>query len=146
MILRHFEISDIRNLKTYRYPEKSDLEILSLINEWNRGGCSGRYFEMFTIAHGGQAVGEILAYEHTEDTVSIGVHVYKPFRNKGFAKFGITTALNVIAPKGYKYAISLVDEQNKAAQELFLALDFKLNGSFVDHKGYRVCTFKKEIN
>lgn len=145
MILRHFEISDIRNLKSYRYPDKTDLEILSMINDWNKGGCSGRYFEMFTIAHGGQAVGEILAYEHTEDTVSIGVHVYQPFRNRGFAIFGIKSALIEVEKHGYKYAVSLIDDQNLPAKNLFKKLDFKLNGTFVDPKGFKVCNFKREI-
>ena len=34
MIIRHFEIKDIKALQKYRYPEKNDLEILSMINEY----------------------------------------------------------------------------------------------------------------
>jgi len=145
MILRHYEISDIRNLKAYRYPNKTDLEILAMINDWNKGDCSGRYFEMFTIAHGGQAVGEIFAYEHTKDTVSIGVHVYQPFRNKGFAIFGVNSALSIVSQKGYAYAISLIDDQNLPAKNLFAKIGFKPNGSFIDPNGFTVCTYKKQL-
>jgi hypothetical protein len=73
MIIRHFEIKDIKALQKYRYPEKNDLEILSMINEWNIGNSSGRYFEMFTASHGGQAVGEVSIYEHTEEQFPVTV-------------------------------------------------------------------------
>ena len=145
MILRHFEIKDIRALKTYRYPEKTEIEILSMINEWNKAGCSGRFFEMFTIAHGGQAVGELSVYEHNKNSASIGIHIFEPFRHKGFAKFGIKEGLEIIKEKGYKYAVSLIEKNNVLAIKLFESLNFERAGEFVNPKGYTICTLKKTL-
>jgi len=145
MILRHFDIKDIRVLKEYRYPDKTEIEILAMINDWNKAGCSGRFFEMFTIAHGGDAVGEISIYEHTPGTLSIGVHVFKPFRGRGFANFGVSKAIEKISNSKYKYAVALVDKGNEAALNLFKKLKFTQSGEFVDKDGYTIFTLKREI-
>ncbi|MBQ7408902.1 MAG: GNAT family N-acetyltransferase [Clostridia bacterium] len=145
MILRHFDIKDIKDLKKYRYPEKSDLEILSMINEWNQCGCSGRYFEMFTVAHGGVPVGEVSVYEHNTETVSIGIHIFEPFRRKGFAYFGVNAALKQAKKKNYDFAISLIDLHNEPAIKLFKKLEFDPIGEFINPRGARVLTYKKFI-
>ena len=93
MILRHFEIKDIKALQKYRYPDKNDLEVLKMINEWNMGGCSGRYFEMFSAVHAGQVVGEISLHENTKDSVSVGIHIFEPFRKKGYGTFCLKFAI-----------------------------------------------------
>lgn len=145
MIIRHFEIKDIKDLKKYRYPDKSDLEILSMINEWNKCGCSGRYFEMFTIVNGGQSVGEISIYEHNDDTVSVGLHVFEPFRRKGFGSKGLKYAIKRAKELEYSFAISLIEKNNLPAIKLFEKHQFAPISEFINPKGVKVYTFKKLI-
>lgn len=145
MILRHFDIKDIKVLKTYRYPEKTEIEILSMINEWNKAGCSGRFFEMYTIAHGGQAVGELSVYEHKKGIASISIHIFKPFRRRGFGKYGVSEGLKIIKNKDYKYAISLIEESNSIAIRLFENFEFVRSSEFVNPKGYKIFTYKKQL-
>lgn len=145
MLLRHFELTDIKDLQKYRYPDKSDLEILSMINDWNKGGCSGRYFEMFTVVNGGQPVGEISVYEHNINTVSVGVHIFEPYRHKGYACFGVMEALKYAARKDYSYAISLIEKRNIPAINLFKKLSFDLIGEFIDPKGAIMLNYKRYI-
>lgn len=145
MLIRHFELTDIKDLQKYRYPDKSDLEILSMINEWNKAGCSGRYFEMFTVVGGGAPVGEVSIYEHNQNTVSVGVHIFEPFRHKNYASFAITEAMKIAANKGYHFAISLIEKHNLPAIDLFKNLGFDSVGEFIDPKGNTMLTYKKYV-
>lgn len=145
MLIRHFEIKDIKDLKKYRYPDKSDLEILSMINEWNKCGCSGRYFEMFIIINGGQSVGEISIYEHTVDTVSVGVNIFEPFRKKGFATKGIDYAIDRAKQLEYKNAVCLIEKTNANAIKLFLKQGFEYISEFINPKGITIVTLRKQI-
>ncbi len=146
MIIRHFEIKDIKDLKKYRYPDKSDLEILSMINEWNKCGCSGRYFEMFTIINAGQSVGEISVYEHTKESVSIGINIFEPFRKKGFATEALNYAINRGRELNYEYAVSLIEKNNRIALEFFIKHGFEFVTEFINPKGVKIVNLKKRIN
>ena len=145
MIIRHFEIKDIKDLKKYRYPDKSDLEILSMINEWNKAGCSGRYFEMFTIINAGQSVGEISIYEHTKESVSIGINVFEPFRQRGFATKALDYAMNRGKELNYEYAVCLVEKNNLVAIKFFTDHGFEFISEFINPKGIKIVNLKKRI-
>ena len=145
MIIRHFEIKDIKTLQKYRYPEKNDLEILAMINEWNHGGCSGRYFEMFTAIHGGQPVGEISIHEYTKDSVSVGIHVFEPFRNKGIGANCLKFAIKRAKELNYDFAISLVDKGNVNGAGLFEKYGFIPESKFINPKDVTVVTYKKPL-
>ncbi len=146
MILRHFEVKDIKNLKTYRYRNKTDLQILAMINEWNKGDCSGRYSEFFSIVHGGEMVGEIFVNEYNSQSVMVSVYVFEPFRRKGFATFGVNSILKQVAEtKKYKYAVFLIQSNNQAALSLFSKIGYDYKSEFVNPKGIRFFNFKKEL-
>lgn len=145
MIIRHFEIKDIKALQKYRYPEKNDLEILSMINEWNIVNSSGRYFEMFTASHGGQSVGEVSIYEHTEDSVGVGIYIFEPFRRKGFATNSLKFAIKKAKELNYDFIISLVEKQNYGAIKLFNKMGFAVANEFINPKGITVITYKLSL-
>ena len=145
MVIRHFEIKDIKDLKKYRYPDKTDLEILSMINEWNKCGCSGRYFEMFTIINAGQSVGEISVYEHTKESVSIGINIFEPFRQKGFATEALKYAINRGKELKYEYAVCLIEKNNRLALDFFIKYGFEFVTEFINPKGVKIVNLKKRI-
>ena len=146
MKIRHFEIKDIKILQKFRYPNKNDLEILSLINEWNKGGCSGRYFEMFTAEQAGVQVAEISIQEHAKDSTSIGIHVFEPYRKKGYSIPCIKFALKRSKEMGYSFAIFLVDKNNLVGTKIANKFGFVAISEFITPKGNTIITFKKPLN
>ena len=143
MIIRHFEIKDIKVLQKYRYPNLNDIEILALINEWNRGGNSGRYFEMFTVSSGGNVVGELSIQEHTKDSVSISIHIFEPFRKNGYSASCIKYAVKKARELGYPYAVFLIDKTNSLAIKIAQKSGFIAISEFINPNGITVVTYKK---
>lgn len=145
MIIRHFEIKDIKVLQKYRYPNKNDLEILAMINEWNLGGCSGRYFEMFTAVNGGEPIGEISIHEYAKDSVSVGIHIFEPFRKKGYGKLCLKFAIKHALEKKYPFVIALVEKNNRIAAKMFEKQGFIAINEFINPSGTCVVTYKKAL-
>ena len=143
MIIRHFEIKDIKILQKYRYPKLHDIQILALINEWNKGGNSGRYFEMFTIVSGGNVVGELSIQEHTKDSVSVGIHIFEPFRRNGYSANCIKYALKKAKELGYPYVVFLIDKSNELATKIAEKSGFLAISEFINPNGITVVTYKK---
>lgn len=145
MVIRHFEIKDIKSLQKYRYPEKNDLEILKLINQWNMGGGSGRYFEMFSAVHAGQVVGEISLQEHTKDSLGLGIHIFEPFRRKGCGTFCLKFAINKATELKYPYLICLVEKSNLIAMKMLIKQGFVAMNEFINPKGVEIVSFKRSL-
>ena len=142
MIIRHFEIKDIKALQKYRYPDKNDLEVLKMINEWNMGGCSGRYFEMFSAVHSGQVVGEISLHENTKDSVSVGIHIFEPFRKKGYGTFCLNFAIKKALELKYPYLICLAEKNNLIAKHTLIKHSFVPMNDFINPKGAEITNYK----
>ncbi|MBR4420379.1 MAG: GNAT family N-acetyltransferase [Clostridia bacterium] len=145
MIIRHFEIKDIKVLQKFRYPEKSDLEILALINEWNKGGCSGRYFEMFSAVNGGEVVGELSIHEYAKDSVNLGIHIFEPYRRKGYATKCLAFALKRATELSYPFAISLVEKDNAIASHILKKHGFIPVNEFINPNGHTFVTYKRTL-
>ena len=146
MIIRHFEIKDIKVLQKYRYPNKNDLEILKLINQWNMSGGSGRYFEMFSAVHSGQVVGEISLQEHTKDSLCLGIHIFEPFRMKGFGSFCLKFAIKKSLELNYPYLICLVEKNNLIASKMLIKHGFVSMNEFINPKGVEIVTYKRLLS
>lgn len=146
MVIRHFEIKDIKSLQKYRYPEKNDLEILKLINQWNMSGCSGRYFEMFSAVHAGEVVGEISLQEHTKDSLSLGIHIFEPFRKKGYGLFCLKFAIKKSTELKYRYLICLVEKNNLIATHMLNKCGFIPMNEFINPKGVEIVTYKRLLS
>ncbi len=142
MIIRHFDIKDIKVLQKFRYPEKNDLEILALINEWNKSGGSGRYFEMFTAEQAGVQVAEISIQEHNKDMVNVGIHVFEPYRRKGYAKSCLKFALKKAKEYNYAVAICLIEKHNEVAIHVVKKFGFVAMSEFITPKGTTMITYK----
>lgn len=146
MILRHFEVKDVKNLKTYRYRNMTDMQILSMIDDWNKGDCSGRYSEFFSIVQGGEMVGEIFVSEYTPQSVTVSVYVFAPFRRKGYATFGVKEILKKIAELNkYKSTFFLVRKDNEAALSFFSKIGYDQKNEFVSSKGQSFYCLKKDL-
>ncbi|MDY4187153.1 MAG: GNAT family N-acetyltransferase [Candidatus Borkfalkiaceae bacterium] len=145
MKLRKFTINDIKVLKKYKYPQKSELEILKLIDEWNRGNASGRYFEMFSIVKGNVLVGDFSLFEYEPYCVSCAVEIFEPFKRNGYAAFAIKTGLELAKNRGYESAVAQVFKNNAEALELFKSCGFEPVGEFINPHGHAVFTLKKFI-
>ena len=142
MIIRHFEITDIKALQKYRYPDKNDLEILKMINEWNMGGVSGRYFEMFSAVHAGQVVGEISLQENTKDSVSVGIHIFEPFRKKGYGTYSLMYAIKTTFKLKYPYLTCLIEKNNLIAKHILEKCGFVAMNEFINPKGVEIINYK----
>ena len=145
MILRHFEVRDIKDLKRYRYPEKTDMQILSMINEWNKGDCSGRFSEFMSIVHGGQMVGQVFMNEYNDRAVCVSVFVFEPFRLNGFAYAAVKKALDLALDKKYEYAVFLVEKNNVAALNLFEKIVYNSKSEFINPKGVAYYNLRKDF-
>lgn len=145
MKLRKFTINDIKVLKKYKYPEKSELEILKLIDEWNRGNASGRYFEMFSVVNGNALVGDFSLFEYEPTCVSCAVEIFEPFQHKGFGSFALKTGLDLAKKHGYESAVAQVFKNNSEALGLFKNNGFVPVGEFINPHGHAVFTLKKYL-
>ena len=142
MVIRHFEIIDIKTLQKYRYPDKNDLEILKMINEWNMSGGSGRYFEMFSAVHAGQVVGEISLQENTKDSVVVGIHIFEPFRQKGYGSYCLIYAIKKALELKYPYITCLAEKNNLIAKHILTKYGFKAKNEFINPKGVEITNYK----
>jgi len=146
MILRHFEVKDIKDLQKYRYQDKTDLQILSMINDWRKVDSSGRFLEFMSIVNGGQMVGQIVVKECVDCGIDIGVYVFEPFRRNGFAYFGVKKILELAMEKKYDYAVFVVEKNNVAAYKLINKIGFTSKSEFINAKGTVYYNIKKKLN
>ena len=145
MTIRHFEIKDIKVLQKYRYPEKNDLEVLKMINEWNVSGASGRYFEMFSAVDAGNVVGEISLQEYTKDSLNLGIHIFDPFRRKGYGSYCLRFAIKRTAEMDYSYLICLAEKSNLIANHMLTKCGFVPMNEFINPKGVEIMSYKRAI-
>lgn len=146
MLLRHFEIRDITNLKKYRYSQKTDMEIFAMINKWNKADCSGRFSEFLSIEHNKEMVGELVISEYNKTSVLISIYIFQPFRNKGYGTYAINTILKTIAlSKKYQYAVFIVDSNNMQALNFFNRIGYEQKNEFINPKGMKYYNLKKKI-
>lgn len=145
MKLRKFTINDIKILKKYKYPDKSELEILKLIDEWNRGNASGRYFEMFSIVNRDVLVGDLSLFEYEPACVSCAVEIFEPFKRNGYGSFAINAGLELAKKRGYESAVAQVFKNNAEGLELFKNCGFFQVGEFINPHGHSVYTLKKYL-
>lgn len=145
MILRHFEVRDIKDLKKYRYPEKTDVQILSMINNWNKADCSCRFSEFMSIVNGGRMVGQIFVNEYNDRAVNVSVFIFEPFRGNGYAYFGVNKILELAIEKKYDYAVFIVEKNNEAALGLFEKIGYSSKSEFINPKGVAYYNLRKDF-
>ena len=145
MKLRKFTINDIKVLKKFKYSQKTELEILKLIDDWNKGNSSGRYFEMFSVVGNERVVGEFSVFEYEPKAAGFAVEIFKPYQRKGYATFALSEGIKLAKDKGYTGAVVQVIKSNTAALTLFRNFGFDCVGAFINPHGYEVVTLKKSL-
>ncbi len=145
MKLRRFSINDIKILRQYKFPDKSELEILKIIDEWNKENASGRYFEMFSIVQRDQLVGDLSLFEYEPGCVSCAVEIFTPFKRKGYGKFAVNCGLELAKNRGYEVAVVQVLKNSTEAFKFFENAGFSVVGEFINPHGHGVYTMKKFI-
>lgn len=145
MFIRHFDVKDIKDLQKYRYPEKTGMQILSMIDQWNKGDASGRFSEFMSIDCGNRVVGQVVVNEYNDRAVSVSVYVFEPFRRNGYAYFAVKKILELAAEKKYEYAVFLVEKNNYPAIELFKKIGFNSKTEFINPSGLTYYNLRKDF-
>lgn len=72
-----------------------------------------------------EIVGCVSLYQHTNSVISLGIEVFPPYRQRGYAFYGVSLALDYAKEKGFRIAVAQVRNNNHAS----IALHKKLGGT-----------------
>ncbi len=146
IILRNFVKGDALALQKINYSNLSVEQIETLIHEWNLRQVNNKYFEMFAIIFDENIVGMISLYQHSAEVISIGPEVFKPYRQKGFAREAMLYACTIAKEKGYKIISQQIRTNNVASIALHSSLGFETNGLiYTNAKGNQVANYLKSL-
>ena len=140
--LRHFEESDAEVLQTYNLSGKSKDDIILMIHDWNTLSYKGHYFEMFAIQNDATVVGSISIYERSKRIASLGIEIFKPYRQLGHAYEAMRLLIEFATQKGFKIILQQVRNDNNASIRLHEKLGFETDGHVYDNqKGHKVLIY-----
>ena len=140
--LRHFEESDAEVLQTYNLSGKSKDDIILMIHDWHTLSYKGHYFEMFAIQNDATVVGSISIYERSKRIASLGIEIFKPYRQLGHAYETMRLLIEFAAKKGFKIILQQVRTDNLASICLHEKLGFETDGHVYDNqKGHKVLIY-----
>lgn len=146
IVLRNFTKADALALQKINHPNLSIEQIEALIYEWNQKQVNNKYFEMFAIIFDENIVGTISLYQHSAEVISIGPEVFKPYRQKGFAKEAMMYACTIAKERGYKIVFQQIRTNNAASIALHSSLGFETNGlTYTNAKGNQVAIYLKSL-
>ena len=145
ILLRSFNWDDVSILKENVFIDKSQNEILSIIQEWQTLSFNGKYFEMFAIAEGDKIVGSISLYQHNDYIISAGPEIFKEYRRKGYAFEAMKQAYDYAKKRGYKIATAQIRKDNIASLRLHEKLGFALDREMINKHGKEVCIYIKHL-
>ena len=146
IVLRNFTKADALALQRINHSNLAIEQIEALIHEWNLKQVNNKYFEMFAIIFDGNIVGTISLYQHSAKVISIGPEVFKPYRQKGFAKEAMIHACMIAKEKGYKIIFQQIRTNNVASIALHSSLGFETNGLiYTNAKGNQVAIYLKSL-
>ena len=144
--LRHFRYDDATVLQQFSYANMPIKDIQSMIYDWNKCECQGKYFEMFAIIHDGNIVGTVSLSEHSDNVVSIGEEVFSAYQSQGFGKKAMDIALEIAKEKGYKIVLQQVRSNNIPSIAMHQSLGFETDRyAYINKKGNEVFLFVKAL-
>lgn len=142
--LRDFAKADIPALQNYLLPGKTERELMKQLGAWRQKEYRGRYYEALAVVGGGETVGMVSLYQHTDFAVSCGIEIFPPFRRRGFAFEAMTQALQRAERGGYRLALDQVRTDNDASIALHQKLGFQADcGEYWNKNGNSVFLFLK---
>ena len=143
ILLRSFNGDDISILKKNIFTDKSQEEILSIIQDWQTLDFNGKYFEMFAIVDGDNIVGTISLYQHNDYIISAGPEIFTEYRRKGYEFEAMKQAYKYAKKRGYKIATAQIRKDNIASLQLHKKLGFVLDCEMINKRENEVYIYIK---
>lgn len=131
---------DDTEYETMTADEKDQMIAESLSKSHN-----GRYFEFFVVEAGGNCVGFMNLYAHSDTMISCGPEIKWHSRKMGYGYCGEQKALAYAKSIGYTEATAQVRVSNVASRALHEKLGFALQKIYVNQKGHEVFEYRKEL-
>ena len=143
--LRPFDSKDAPLLKQYLYPNKSLGDLERMVAEWNTKTYEGRYCEFFAVTVEDSAVGYVNLTEKSEDSVSVGAHIFPGARGKSYGTQAVNEILSLAVQKGYSQAEAHVRKTNTPSLRLCNSVGFLREGEGITAAGREIFIFRKEL-
>ena len=144
--LRNFVTEDAEALQKNKYRNMPIRDIRKLIDRWNTGNYRGNYFVVFAIISGGELVGMISLYQHTESIVSIGPEVFSGYRDKEYGRLAMEIVMSLAKDTGYKIISQQIRTDNTASIALHKSLGFETDGYlYINRNGKKVLVYLKPL-
>lgn len=143
IILRHFTENDVPQLKSNMFSDKTDEEIVYVLNKWNTFEFNGKYSEFFAVTCDECVVGYVSLYQHNDYIISAGPEIFPEYRRKGYAYEALQKAYDHAKRNGYKIATAQIRKNNIASIKLHEKLGFVLDCEMINKHGNEVYIYIK---
>ena len=120
-------------------------DAVKLIAEFNAPTYQGKVHKLLAITDNDQVVGYVSFIETANETVSIGVEVYAPFRRQGYAYAAISQLLTMANACNYHTATAQIRKDNTESLALFHKLGFAIVSEAISKRGKPVYSLVKSI-
>lgn len=125
--------------------KKSRIEILNLINIWNKKLYKGKYFEMYLIEVTNRRVGLLSLYQHTNNSVSIGISIESDFQNKGISTECVKIIVSKLQQSKWKYLLSQCRTDNLPSIAMHKKCGFEIIDKIITNKSHEVFIWKMSL-
>ena len=145
--LRHFEESDAEILQNYNLSGKSHNDIISMIHDWDTLSYHGHYFEMFAIQSDTTVVGSISIYGRSQSIASLGIEIFTPYRQMGYAYEAMHLLIDCAKRINYTIILQQIRNDNLASIHLHEKLGFETDGYVYENKkGHKILIYLMPLN
>lgn len=143
--IRDFNPADASAVRARQYPALSEAEVARLIDEWSRKEYEGRPFRMFAVTWEDAPVGYVSLWQREAETMSYGVEIYPPYRQRGYAYAASLLAFEDAKQRGCKTITSQVRKDNAPSLALHCKLGFRSVGEEISRRGHAVVLLEKAL-
>ena len=147
--IRHrtpFAESDAGVVRTRRYPDRTETDVLCMLHDWNAGFFQGKPFEMFAVCRGDTVVGSVSLCQKSPHVASMGVEIFEEYRRSGFAYRAALLLFSRAEKLGYRVLLDQVRTDNTASIGLHEKLSFESDRYvFQNAKGHPVYLYIKTL-
>ncbi len=143
--IRDFTPADAPAVRAMQYPALSEAEAARLIDEWSRKEYEGRPFRMLAVTREDAPVGYVSLWQREAETMSYGVEIYPPYRQRGYAYAASLLAFEAARRRGCKTITSQVRKDNAPSLALHRKLGFRTVGEGISRRGHPVVLLEKAL-
>lgn len=105
----------------------------------------GRYYEPFAVRCDDCLVGVVSLFEQPDGTVSDGVDIFLPYRQRGYAFRALSLLTDVARERGFAVQTAQIRTDNAASIALHRKLGFMPGEPWINRRGREVRTWRKEL-